>query len=51
VQPQEAMMKKDVESKVAAKKWCDGRLMAKNFNVVRQFRWICVAFSLCCTGI
>jgi len=29
---QEGHCEKDVKSKVAAKKWLDGRLMAKNFN-------------------
>jgi len=28
--PQKAIVKKDVKPKVEAKKWLDGRLMAKN---------------------
>jgi len=30
--PQEAIVKKDVKSKVMAKKWLDGRLIAKIFS-------------------
>jgi len=32
VAPKKAIVKKDVKSKVAAKKWLDSRLMANNVN-------------------
>jgi len=41
--PKKAVVKKDVKSKVAAKKWLDGRLMAK--ILIKTIRRVCVAFS------
>jgi len=36
VAPKKAIVKKDAKSKVAAKKWLDGRLMAKNLITTIQ---------------
>jgi len=42
VAPKKAIVKKDVKSKVAAKKWLDVRLMAKNLIMTIQVNLCCL---------
>jgi len=44
--PKKAIMKKDVKSKVAAKKWFDGRLMAKILIMTIQVNLFCLLHIL-----
>jgi len=44
--PKKAIMKKDVKSKVAAKKWLDGRLMVKILITIIQVNLCCLLHVL-----